>query len=165
MRYLTGHDMPGKLWDGYQARRVRMLWRVCLVLILTALVVACGGGDGEDQIEPTEEAVPVGGAAGDSARGEDLFNQTVIGSQPGCVTCHSLTPDKVLVGPSLSGIADRAGSRVARKSAEEYLRQSIVDTNVFIVDGFPEGVMPAGLADELSDQELSDLVAYLLTLK
>jgi sulfur-oxidizing protein SoxX len=138
---------------------------VCLVLILIFLAVACSGGDGEDEREPTEEAPSVGGTAGDSASGEDLFNQTVIGSQPGCVTCHSLTPDKVLVGPSLAGIADRAGSRVSGQLAEQYLRESIANVNAFVVDGFPEGVMPAGLADELSDQQLADLVAYLLTLK
>jgi len=141
-----------------------MRGRVCLVLILILIVVACGGGDGKDQ-EPTEEAPSIGGTAGDSASGEDLFNQTVIGSQPGCVTCHSLTPDKVLVGPSLAGIADRAGSRVSGKSAEQYVHESIVNANAFVVDGFPEGVMPARLADELSDQQLADLVAFLLTLK
>ena len=169
-RYLTGHDMPGKLWggvrscDGYQLRRVEMRRRVCLVLLIVALVVACGGGESKDQTAPTEEASS-GGAVGDSARGEELFNQTTIGSLPGCVTCHSLTPDKVLVGPSLAGVASRAGSRVSGESAEEYLHQSIVNANAFVVDGFSEGVMPAGFGDELSDQQLSDLVAYLLTLK
>jgi sulfur-oxidizing protein SoxX len=142
-----------------------MLRRTCLVLVIAALVVACGGGDGKEETVPTEEVLSAGGAAGDSARGEELFNQTVIGSLPGCVTCHSLTPDKVLVGPSLAGIADRAGSRVPGESAEEYVRQSIVNTNAFIVDGFPESVMPAGFTGELSDQELSDLVAFLLTRK
>ena len=142
-----------------------MRGRVCLVFILILLVVACGGGDGEDQQEPAADAPSVGATAGDSASGEDLFNQTVIGSRPGCVTCHSLTPDKVLIGPSLARIADRAGSSVSGQSAEQYLRESIANTNAFVVDGFSEGVMPGDLADELSEQQLADLVAYLLTLK
>jgi mono/diheme cytochrome c family protein len=33
------------------------------------------------------------------------------------------------------------------------------------VDGFAAGVMPAALADELSEQQLADLVAYLMTLQ
>jgi sulfur-oxidizing protein SoxX len=136
--------------------------RVCLLLVIAALVVACGGGGGESKTAPTETVFS--GAAGDSARGEELFHQTTIGSLPGCVTCHSLTPDQVLVGPSLAGVASRAGSRVSGESAEEYLRQSIVNPNAFVVDGFSEGLMPAGFGDELSDQQLSDLVAYLLTL-
>jgi mono/diheme cytochrome c family protein len=140
-----------------------MLRRVCLILVLASLIVACGGGDNGDQAS-TDEEQPASGVVGDAARGEDLFNQTVIGSQPGCVTCHSLTPDQVLVGPSMAGIAGRAASRVSGQSAEEYLRESIANTNAFVVDGFSEGVMPAALADELSDQQLADLVAYLLTL-
>lgn len=35
----------------------------------------------------------------------------------------------------------------------------------FAVDGFTAGVMPAALGDDLSEQQLADLVAYLLTLE
>jgi hypothetical protein len=34
-----------------------------------------------------------------------------------------------------------------------------------LVEGFSAGLMPAALADELSAEELADLVAYLQTLK
>jgi nitric oxide reductase subunit C len=129
-------------------------------LIFTLMVMACGG-DGDEK----EEVAPAAGAAGDAAQGEALFNQTVIGSQPGCITCHSLEPDKVLVGPSLAGVGTRAGTRVSGQSAEEYLRESILDTDAYTVDGFSAGVMPAALADELSEQQVADLVAFLLTLK
>ena len=132
-----------------------------IFLLLVLLVVACGGGDEEEKEEPA----PVSGAAGDAAQGEELFKQTLIGSQPGCISCHSLEPDKVLVGPSMAGVANRAGSRVAGESAEEYLRQSILSPDAYTVDGFSAGLMPAGLANELSDQQLDDIVAYLLTLK
>jgi nitric oxide reductase subunit C len=143
--------------------RENMRGRLGLALIVVFLIVACGA-ENADKLEPTEKAAPVGDAVGDSARGEELFNQTVIGSQPGCITCHSLAPDKVLVGPSLAGIADRAAMRVSGQSAEQYLRESIANTDGFVVDGFPKGVMPAALNDHLSDQQLADLVAYLLTL-
>ena len=138
---------------------MRRLGLVFLLLVL--LVVACGGGDGEEKEEPA----PVSGGAGDAAQGEELFKQTLIGSQAGCITCHSLEPDKVLVGPSMAGIADRAGSRVSGQSAEEYLRQSVLNPDSYTVEGFSAGLMPAALADELSDQQLDDIVAYLLTLK
>ena len=137
--------------------------RFGIILILAFLIVACAGEDG-NQKEPTEGAAPAVEVMGDSARGEELFNQTVIGSQPGCITCHSLAPDKVLIGPSMAGIAGRAATRVSGQSAKQYLRESIVNTDGFIVDGFPKGVMPAALNDQLSDQQLADLVAYLLTL-
>jgi mono/diheme cytochrome c family protein len=134
--------------------------KLLLILIVLALLVgACGGGGGD---EGQEEPSPAAG--GDAARGEELFKQTLIGSQPGCVTCHSLEPDQVLVGPSMAGVADRAGSRVSGQSAESYLRESISRPDAYTVDGFAAGVMPAALADELSNQQVDDLVAYLLTL-
>jgi sulfur-oxidizing protein SoxX len=138
---------------------MRKLGVIFLLLIL--LVVACGGGGEEKKAEPTAPS----GVTGDAVKGEELFKQTTIGSQPGCITCHSLEPDKVIVGPSMAGVADRAGSRVAGESAAEYLRQSILNPDAYTVDGFAAGVMPAGFAGALSDQQVADLVAYLLTLK
>jgi cytochrome c553 len=61
--------------------------------------------------------------------------------------------------------AARAGSRVSGQSAEAYLRESIKIADAFSVDGFSAGVMPAALGDDLSEQQLADLVAYLLTLE
>lgn len=129
-------------------------------LILALIVVACGGND-----EKTEEPEAVAGVAGDVSNGEELYKQTLIGSQPGCITCHSLEPDQVIVGPSMAGVAGRAGTRVSGKSAEEYLRESILNPDAYTVEGFGAGVMPGALGDEFSDQQLDDLVAYLLTLK
>ena len=97
-----------------------------LVLALVMLLAACGGG-GDDQA-----ATEGGGGStsvGDAAHGKELYEQTVIGSAsaPGCITCHSLEPDVVLVGPSHAGLAGRAGSYQEGVGAEEYLRQSITD--------------------------------------
>ena len=75
-----------------------------LLLIVALAAVACGGDVEQEEEEPQE----VASLTGDAARGEDLFNQTVIGAQPGCITCHSLEPDQVLVGPSMAGIAARS---------------------------------------------------------
>jgi cytochrome c2 len=134
-----------------------------IFLVLVVLIVACGGGGDDEKTE--EEAPAEASAAGDAAKGELLFSQTLIGSQPGCVTCHSLEPDQVLVGPSMAGIAGRAAARVAGKSAEAYLRESIANPDAYTVEGFAAGVMPAALADELSASQTNDLVAYLLTLQ
>lgn len=136
-----------------------------IFLVLAFLLVACGGGgDGDKTTEEQEKAAPAA-SAGDAVRGKNLFSKTVIGSQPGCVTCHSLESDRILVGPSMAAIGTRAATRVSGQSAEDYIRESILNTDSFTVDGFAAGVMPAALADELSDQQVEDLVAYLLTLK
>jgi len=128
-----------------------------LLLILAFTLVACGGGSAP------EEAADASG--GDAAAGEAVFAQTLVGTQPGCITCHSLEPGVTLVGPSLAAIGADAGSRVSGQSAEDYLRQSIQEPDAHIAEGFSAGLMPAALADELSAQEMSDLVAYLLTLE
>ena len=50
-------------------------------------------------------------------------------------------------------------------SAAEYLRESILDPNAFVVPGFAPGVMYQAYSSTLTDGEVADLVAFLLTLK
>ena len=130
-----------------------------LIVLLMLVLAACGGDDGGD----AETAS--GGGDANPARGEELYKQTVIGSAsaPGCVTCHSLEADMVLVGPSHVGIATKADT--SGLDIEEYLRQSIEEPDAIISEGFTEGVMYQNYATDLTEQQISDLVAFLLTLK
>jgi cytochrome c2 len=114
--------------------------------------------------------------AGDAARGEQLFAQKAkqaSGTNAPCTACHSLVSGEVKTGPSLAGIADRAGTRESGKSAEQYIRESIQQPNAFIVSDDPahnykgasgKSLMPDGLGNLMSKQDLADLIAYLLTL-
>jgi len=131
---------------------------ILLVILSMLLLAACGGGGGD-----TDDA---GSSVGNVANGEKLFNQVTIGTAnaPGCVTCHSLEPGVVLTGPSQSDVAVRAAGRVPGMSAEDYIRQSIVDPNVYVVEGFEPNVMYQNFGTELSESEINDLVAYFLTL-
>ena len=69
------------------------------------------------------------------------------------------------MGPSLAGVGTRAAATVSGLSAAEYLRQSIVDPDAYVVPGYPSGQMLAGLGDVLSPADLDSLVAFLLTLE
>ena len=120
------------------------------VALILLIVTGCGGSGVE-----TDEA----------ADGADLFESTVLAGQAGCVTCHSVVPDRVLVGPSLAGVGERASQRLAGMSAEMYLRESIVDPDAFLVDGFAPGRMPGVWGDVLTDEEVTAIVDYLLELK
>jgi mono/diheme cytochrome c family protein len=145
-----------------------MLKKIVLLAMLSLLLVtlaACGGGGGDETTAPSEEDAIA--AIGDAANGEKLFSQSVIGSNnsPGCITCHSLEPDVVIVGPSQAGLGTRAETRVPGQSAEEYIRNSIINPNDYLVEGFAEGLMYQNYAEELTEQEIDDIVAYTLTLK
>ncbi len=89
-----------------------------------------------------------------------------------CATCHTIPglPDaKGQVGPDLSGIGVSAATRLSGYSATEYIRESILEPNAFIVPecplgDCPAGVMPQSFAGSLSEADLDAIVSYLSTL-
>ncbi len=116
-----------------------------LFVALALLLVACGGGGDADE------------GADAAALGQELFSQQLIGSLPGCSTCHSLEPGVTIVGPSLAGIGSRADAA--------YIRESILNPDAVVVEGFTAGTMPSTWADELTEDQIEQLVAFLLTQK
>jgi len=122
----------------------KSLYLMATLLIVSVLLAACGGGG------------DTGGDANVEA-GKTLYSQTIIGSQPGCITCHSLTAGEVIVGPSMAGIGSRGDAA--------YIRESILDPNAVVVDGFTADTMPNIWADELTGEQVDQLVDYLQTLK
>jgi len=134
-----------------------------LLLALSLVLGACGG----TATDPSGETDSGGPVSGDVVRGETLYKQNPVGaaSSPGCMTCHSLAEGQDLVGPSHFAVGATAASIVSGQSAEDYLREAIVDPDAFVVEGYSAGVMIRTYGNELTDQEIADLVAYLLTLK
>jgi nitric oxide reductase subunit C len=109
-------------------------------------------------------------------RGKALFD-----GEGGCAACHSIAAEVTLVGASMAGLPERASRRIedpdyrgAARSAEEYIRESIVAPSAYMVRP-PEGrvfatpagqsLMPADFGDRLTTQKIADLVAYLMTLR
>jgi sulfur-oxidizing protein SoxX len=137
---------------GYGMRRITLILSFSLLFVLSA---CGGGGDG-----------PV---VGDAANGKKLYNQATIGtkSAEGCVSCHNYDeaegPEEN--APYTAGTGTRAATRVPGMSAEEYIHESILTPNAYVVEGFQEGDMYQTFGEELSEQQIADLVAYLLTEK
>ncbi len=104
---------------------------------------------GQATVAPTE--APSGP---DASAGQSVFTTN-------CAACHN-TSDQQLVGPGLAGIGERAGTRVSGQSADDYLRASIQAPGEFIVEGF-QPIMPA--FPQISDGDLDNLIAYLMTLE
>jgi mono/diheme cytochrome c family protein len=105
---------------------------------------------------------------GDAAAGEALATSQA------CTACHIAAPTGPawLATADQPGIGTRAGQRFSEAgysgtatTAEQYLFEAIALPNVFIVSGYPENVMPGTYANSLTDQDMADLIAYLMTLK
>jgi len=86
---------------------------------------------------------------GNAEKGKDVFEQN-------CGVCHNADSTERKMGPGLKGLY---------KKAELVNKKKVTDANVldFINKGSSEKGMPP-FADQLTDQEKTDLVAYLKTL-
>lgn len=129
-----------------------------LLIILVTLVASFGGASPVPNPRPVEN--PTGPGSG-----EALFQQVTLGNAPGCIACHSLEPDVVIVGPSVAGIGRLAQERIPGRPAGAYLRQSIVDPDAYVVGDFTAGVMYQNYGEVLSEDQIDALVSYLLTLE
>jgi cytochrome c oxidase subunit II len=101
-----------------------------------------------DEQQGGEEAA--GGGGGGEASGEAVFEEQ------GCGSCHALADagTESEIGPDLD--------RVLRGRDEDFVRESIVEPNAEIAEGYQPGVMPQDFGEKLSDAELDALVTYLL---
>ena len=97
---------------------------------------------------------------GDADRGLDL---TV---PHNCIGCHLTDNSLVDVAPTWFEIADTAVGRaeqLALAGPALYLYNSITNPNEHIVDGYTSDVMPLTYSEDLSNQDMADLLTYLLT--
>ncbi|HZU07185.1 MAG TPA: cytochrome c [Chloroflexota bacterium] len=98
-------------------------------------------------------------------RGAELFTQF------GCNTCHSTTGQR-LIGPPLNGLYGkpvRLANGQTVTADEAYLRESILEPDAKIVEGYPAEVMASALADKMNqirqDDNVAALVEYIKGLK
>jgi len=148
---MKGTEQSGLPSLEYTRLSTRVLVKLILAIFLTAAVISCSNEGVQDQNAPND--------------GEKLFKQSVIGGNAGCATCHSLEEGIILIGPSLAGIGKTSSQRNPGKSAEEYIRESILKPNAFVLEGFPAGVMPGSYAEDISEIELNLIVDFLLALR
>ena len=102
-----------------------------------------------------------GGSGDETAEaGRELF------VSQGCNACHTLGDANATsqVGPELDQIASVAEDRKKGTSAEDYIRESIVDPPAFVVDGYTGNTMPGDFKDRMTPEEIDTLVEYLLGL-
>ena len=91
----------------------------------------------------------------DASRGATLVEQF------GCVACHR---EGVVnkIAPAFEGIAVRAAARRPPLTAAAYIYESITNPTAYVVVGY-NPAMPQNFSQQLSDRQLGDIIAYLLT--
>jgi mono/diheme cytochrome c family protein len=134
-----GSQMPEDLVTGKNARDV------------AAYVAFAANRTGED-----EGALAQAGLEG-ATSGRQIFVAA------GCGSCHELAKAGTngTTGPSLDDLASAAGQRESGTSPEEYVEESLVEPDAFVVEGFQPGVMPS-FEGRLSERQIQTLVDYLL---
>lgn len=137
------------------------------------ILVSGGTFPGTADVATVKGAEGGEGLSADAAKGQKVYQSPTAA----CSACHSVSPGVNLAGPSLAGIGARAADIVAlpeyegeATDAEGYIRESIVDPNAFLVPGpiYSAGgvsFMPSNYAEQMSEEDIELLVAYLLTLK
>jgi cytochrome c oxidase subunit II len=136
--------------------------RFALALAIATLLAACGGGETvaplPETVEgtvptATEEAGEDGETAapeGDPEAGREVFLSA------GCGSCHTVAEagTSAEVGPNLDESLEGRDA--------QFIHESIVDPDAEIAEGFSGGIMPKNYNTQLSEQQLADLVAFLL---
>jgi len=115
-------------------------------------------------------------AVGDVENGQRIFNEsynTSVGPWI-CASCHSVDEAAIrLVGPPLWDLHERVATVRLEESGEPdpitYVHNSILMPQAYIVPGdaagpYPENLMPTNYGEILTEQELNDVTAYILTL-
>lgn len=123
----------------------------------TALPTAAAAGGAGDPL------VYVG--PGDPARGQALFNEVRGEVNFACATCHYFNQEAQLIGPGLLNVSKWALANIQGQTPQEYIHTSIMTPSAFVVPGYPDGLMPQIYAQIFSEQQIEDLVAYVMSLQ
>jgi len=81
--------------------------------------------------------------------------------QYNCVACHREGAENH-IAPAFKGMAERAATRRPPLSAPAYIYEAITHPMAYLVQDFSP-VMPQNFSELLPDQDLGDIIAYLLT--
>jgi mono/diheme cytochrome c family protein len=96
----------------------------------------------------------------DTARGE-----VAVTTQYECAACHITGAGQI--APAFAGLGERAATRRPPLTAAAYLYESLINPGAYLVEKeegttYPNS-MPANYHERMTEQELGDVIAYLLT--
>jgi mono/diheme cytochrome c family protein len=102
---------------------------------------------------PTPTETGGGQPSGNAQAGKQIFTTT---ATPPCASCHTLREAGATqtVGPNLDD--------VLKGKDADFIHESIVNPNAEVATGFQGGIMPQNYGQQLDEQQLNDLVAFLV---
>jgi cytochrome c2 len=138
---------------------MRKISLIILFVLITTVISACSAG--------TNQQAEI---MGDPEEGRLVYENK---QRIRCDHCHTMDGTDLRGGPSLLGISERAGERVPGMSAVEYLEQSLLEPNAYIVEGSEYEMKAYQVVDPqevdfmlpgmLTQEEMDDLIAFLMT--
>lgn len=90
-----------------------------------------------------------------------------LATENGCFGCHSVTAESLPNAPSwfgLFGSTVKLADGTSVVADEAYLRASIVEPMAAVVEGYTP-IMPLTYGEILSDEEIADIIAFIISLK
>lgn len=119
--------------------------------------------------EPTTEATAIPSQPSATPRPIGGVTAEEIILNAGCGNCHKIGDigEAHKVGPDLSYIGLTAEDRVPDMSAEDYIKQSILEPNAYLAPECPNtsclpNIMPQNFSMRLTDSQMETLVAFLM---
>ncbi len=138
---------------------MRKLW---LIVVIMLILTACGATS-QPTVETTSDSAP---SSASQSRGEALLLEN------GCIACHATEegPNATDIGPVWKGLMERSAQIIESDSytgeattVEEYIRESILKPEVYVVDGYLQ-IMPNTYQHSISEDDLNEIINYLQTL-
>jgi cytochrome c551/c552 len=130
--------------------------------LLTAASLAPQPGSVASSATTTTNSTPSTGTAAAQPAVAVTGRGALLFATKGCTGCHthaSFPNARMQVGPDLTAVADRAGTRVTGLDARAYIRQSLREPGAYRVAGY-SAVMPDL---RLTDEQIDSLTAFLLS--
>jgi mono/diheme cytochrome c family protein len=117
-----------------------------------------GGATEESPTATGETSPPPTGETGEEPQGDPEAGEEVFTTvaSPACATCHTLQAAGATqtLGPNLDeALPDKDAA---------FIRESIVEPDAEVTSGFADNLMPEDYGDKLTEQQLNDLVAFLV---
>ena len=121
------------------------------------LQIEGSGPIGTDDVDEVLAIFAADEIVADAAAGETQYTRS------GCGSCHAGGAQAPATEGTWTRVQNERLAATGYATGEEYLIESIVNPEAYVVDGYNGGIMPGTFKDQLTAQQLANIIAYLQT--